>query len=95
LYADHPRDLSRSPTLEDFLRRYGQFIRNCARALKPGGKLAVLMGDYSDREAGFVPLTYHTLCGSLHKVCNVVELIMWRWPRSPGHFCPQPLLDAT
>jgi hypothetical protein len=28
--------------------------------LKPGGKLAILMGDYNDREAGFVPLTYHT-----------------------------------
>jgi SAM-dependent methyltransferase len=59
LYADDPRDLSRSPTLEHFLKRYGQFIRNCARALKPGGKLAVLMGDYSDREEGFVPLTHH------------------------------------
>jgi SAM-dependent methyltransferase len=60
LYADDPRDLSRSPTLEHFLRRYGQFIRNCARALKPGGRLAILMGDYSDREEGFVSLTYHT-----------------------------------
>ena len=60
LYADDPRDLSRSPTLEHFLRRYGQFIRNCARALKPGGRLAILIGDYSDRDAGFVPLTYHT-----------------------------------
>ena len=60
LYADDPRDLSRSPTLEPFPRRYGQFIRNCAKALKPGGKLAVLMGDYSDRDAGFVPLVYHT-----------------------------------
>jgi SAM-dependent methyltransferase len=60
LYADDPRDLSRSPTLEHFLTRYGQFIRNCSRALKPGGKLAILMGDYSDREAGFVPLTFHT-----------------------------------
>jgi hypothetical protein len=60
LYADDPRDLSRCPTLEDFLRRYGQFIRNCAKALKPGGKLAILMGDYSDREAGYVPLVYHT-----------------------------------
>jgi SAM-dependent methyltransferase len=60
LYADDPRDLSRAPTLEHFLRRYGQFIRNCARALRPGGKLAILMGDYSDREAGFVPLVYHT-----------------------------------
>ena len=60
LYADDPRDLSRSPTLEHFLQRYRQFIRNSARALKPGGKLAILMGDYSDRETGFVPLTWHT-----------------------------------
>lgn len=60
LYSDNPLDLSRAPTLESFLRRYGQFIRNCAAALKPAGKLAILMGDYSDKEAGFVPLTYHT-----------------------------------
>ena len=60
LYADDPRDLSRSPTLEHFLLRYRQFIRNSARALKPGGKLASLMGDYSDRDVGFVPLTWHT-----------------------------------
>ena len=60
LYADDPRDLSRSPTLEHFLRRYGQFIRNSARALQPGGKLAILMGDYCDRDEGFVPLTWHT-----------------------------------
>jgi len=60
LYADDPRDLSRAPTLEAFLRCYGLFIRNCARCLKPGGKLVILMGDYSDKEAGFVPLTYHT-----------------------------------
>ncbi len=60
LYALDDRDLSRAPTLEDFLRRYRQFIRNCARSLKPGGKLAILMGDYCDRDEGFVPLTYHT-----------------------------------
>ncbi len=60
LYADDPRDLSRAPTLEEFLRRYGQFVRNCARSLKPGGRLAILMGDYADHGAGFVPLTYHT-----------------------------------
>jgi hypothetical protein len=60
LYADDPRDLSRSPTLEDFLRRYGKFIRNCAGGLRRGGKLAILMGDYNDREAGFTPLVYHT-----------------------------------
>lgn len=60
LYADDPRDLSRAPTLGEFLRRYGRFIGNCERALKPGGKLAILMGDYNDREGGFVPLTFHT-----------------------------------
>ena len=60
LYADDSRDLSRAPTLEAFLRRYGQFIRNCAGSLKRGGKLAILMGDYNDREEGFVPLVYHT-----------------------------------
>lgn len=60
LYANDPRDLSRAPTLDRFLSRYGQFIRNCFHGLKPKGKLAILMGDYSDRETGFVPLTFHT-----------------------------------
>jgi hypothetical protein len=60
LYADDPRDLSRTASLDEFLRRYGQFIRNCARSLAPRGKLAILMGDYSDREEGFVPLVYYT-----------------------------------
>ncbi len=60
LYADDPRDLSREPTLEGFLTRYGQLIRSCAHALVAGGRLAVLMGDYTDREAGYVPLVFHT-----------------------------------
>src|SRR5438105_13327189 len=60
LYANDPRDLSRAPTLEAFLDRYRLLIENCAGALVPGGKLAILMGDYSDRTAGFVPLVYWT-----------------------------------
>lgn len=60
LYTDDPRDLSRTPTLEAFLTRYRQLIGNCARSLAERGRLAILMGDYSDREAGFVPLVYHT-----------------------------------
>jgi SAM-dependent methyltransferase len=59
-YTHDTRDLSNAPTLDAFLVRYGQFIRNCADVLTPGGKLAILMGDYSDREAGFCPLVYHT-----------------------------------
>jgi hypothetical protein len=60
LYTDDPRDLSRAPTLADFLEGYQRLIANAAEALMPGGKLAVLMGDYCDREAGFVPLVYYT-----------------------------------
>jgi hypothetical protein len=60
LYCNDPRDLSRTPTLEVFLDRYALAIAHCAHVLKPAGKLAILMGDYCDREAGFVPLTYHT-----------------------------------
>jgi hypothetical protein len=60
LYTSDPRDLSRAPTLGAFLERYQLLIENCAGALVEGGKLAVLMGDYCDHEAGFVPLTYHT-----------------------------------
>jgi hypothetical protein len=60
VYSDDPRDLSTAPTIGDFLRRYRTLLANCARVLNPGGILAVLMGDYSDREVGFVPLVYHT-----------------------------------
>lgn len=73
-YTADPRDLSNSPTLSEFLSRYEQLIRNCAWALVPGGKLAILMGDYSDREEGFVPLVYHTkrLCfeAGLQQACT-------------------------
>jgi hypothetical protein len=60
LYTSDPRDLSRTPTLATFLDRYRQLIDTAAGTLAPGGRLAILMGDYSDREAGFVPLVYHT-----------------------------------
>lgn len=60
LYTEKTGDLSRLPTLDEFLEAYGTFIRNCADILPTGGKFAVLMGDYCDRETGFVPLTFHT-----------------------------------
>ncbi|HQU45915.1 MAG TPA: hypothetical protein PK867_24080, partial [Pirellulales bacterium] len=44
----------------DFLIRYGFLIENCARVLTPSGHLAILMGDYEDRDAGYCPLVYHT-----------------------------------
>lgn len=60
IYTGTTADLSSCPSLELFLRRYELLIQNLTKVLKPGGKLAILMGDYSDREAGFVPLVYHT-----------------------------------
>lgn len=60
LYAVDPRDLSRTATLDEFLELYGRAIANCAATLKRGGHLAILMGDYIDRDEGFVPLTWHT-----------------------------------
>jgi hypothetical protein len=60
LYADNTKDLSRAPTLEAFLERYALALAHSAHVLKPGGKLAVLMGDYTDTKQGFLPLTYHT-----------------------------------
>lgn len=60
LYSIDSRDLSREPTLEAFLLRYEQLIRSCAQAVTPGGHLTVLMGDYTDKEAGYVPLVYYT-----------------------------------
>jgi hypothetical protein len=60
VYNSDTRCLSQSPTLDAFLDRYALFITNTARRLAPDGKFAILMGDYSDREAGFCPLVYHT-----------------------------------
>jgi hypothetical protein len=58
--AADDRDLSRTPTLDALLDRYRQLIATAAGTLVSSGRLAILMGDYHDREAGFVPLVYHT-----------------------------------
>lgn len=60
LYAADEGDLSRATTLDSFLDRYAAFIGAAAAVLADGGRFAVLMGDYCDRDAGFVPLVYHT-----------------------------------
>ena len=60
LYANDERNLSRTPNLDAFLVRYRQLLATAAGTLVPGGHLAVLMGDYNDRDEGFIPLVYHT-----------------------------------
>jgi hypothetical protein len=78
LYADDARDLSRSPTCDAFLERYELLLANCTRAVKQAGIVAVLMGDYQDREAGFVPLTYQTkrlafACGLVQHATDIIR----------------------
>lgn len=60
VYSDHPSDLSTAPTLDAFLCRYERFIGAVTDGLLPGGHFAILMGDYNDRDHGFVPLVFHT-----------------------------------
>jgi hypothetical protein len=60
IYSDDPRDLSNALDLPHFLQRYEKLLTNCRNVLVPRGRLAVLMGDYADREAGFCPLVFHT-----------------------------------
>ncbi len=76
-YSDDPRDLSNAATLKSFLERYGRLIRNCASMLVPGGRMAILMGDYSDRDEGFCPLVYHTkrLCFEAGLKQTVTEIV--------------------
>jgi hypothetical protein len=60
LYTDDIRDMSNTLTLQEFLLQYAALIYQLKRAMTDGGKLAILMGDYEDREDGYCPLVYHT-----------------------------------
>jgi hypothetical protein len=74
IYSDNVDDMSCAPSLDEFLKSYGIFIREGARLLSAGGRFAILMGDYSDREAGFVPLTHYTkqlaFAAGLQRACT-------------------------
>lgn len=59
-WGDDPRCLANAPTLDEFLRRLRNVIRNCAKSLKPDGVLAILMGDF--REKGqYLALPFRTM----------------------------------
>lgn len=57
VYNDDPRCLSRAPTLDAFFARMRLVLRNCRRVLTKRGKIAVLIGGYSDRGV-FQPLPH-------------------------------------
>jgi len=87
LYTENQGHLSRRQTLNDFLSSYRSFIQNCVGRLSPNGKLVVLMGDYIDRQAGFVPLTHYTkriaLAEGLRQSCT--DIIRFSYGLSSSH----------
>ena len=86
-YTDNPLDLSYCPTIELFLSRYYALILQASDNLRPGGHLAILMGDYEDRDAGFVPLVYHTqrLCFAAGLRQRCTQIIRFSHGASSSH----------
>jgi hypothetical protein len=76
-YTEYSRDLSNCESLDAFLGRYREFIQHCKGVLNDRGHLAILMGDYEDREAGYIPLVYHTqrLCFDVGLKQNCTQII--------------------
>jgi hypothetical protein len=74
VYSDDARDMSACPTLRQFCDCLTRLLASCAKVLAHDGKLALLMGDYTDRHVGFVPLVYHSkrICYAtgLRQVCT-------------------------
>lgn len=59
-YNDDPRCLSNAPSLDAFLNRMQLVLRHCKTVLTPRGKIAVLIGGYSDR-GRYQPLPHLTV----------------------------------
>jgi SAM-dependent methyltransferase len=86
-YTSDPRDMSNAPNLSHFLYRYRNLIANCRDVLAPGGRLAILMGDYADRDAGFCPLVFHTqrICFELNLRQHDTQIIRFSHGASSSH----------
>ena len=63
-YSDDPRCLSNAETIDDFTEMLRNVLRNCMSVLTPGGKIAILMGNYSDH-GRFQPVTHFTMQAAL------------------------------
>jgi hypothetical protein len=76
-YTDNQWDLSACPSLGAFLNRYYLLLLRCKSVLANGGHMAILMGDYEDREEGFVPLVFNTqrICFEIGLKQNHTQII--------------------
>jgi len=65
-YNDDPRCLSRAGTLDEFLERMQAVIRNCRDVLTPRGRLAILIGGFSER-GRYMPLAQLTMMRAIEE----------------------------
>ncbi|QDT57211.1 hypothetical protein Pan44_52780 [Caulifigura coniformis] len=79
VYSDDPRCLSNAPTRDDFLDRMQTILRLAKGVLTPNGKIAVLIGNYSDR-GRYQPLSHllveRAIREGLWLACT--EIIRWQ-----------------
>ncbi len=65
-FSDNEKDLSNSPTVEDFTAKFGDVIANFSGLLESGRYLAVVIGDkYTNSE--WVPLGFHVMQETLKR----------------------------
>ena len=74
-YNDDPRCLSSQPTLDAFLDRMQLVLQLSKSVLTPGGKIAVLIGNYSD-QGQYQPLSHllveRAIREGLHMACTEI-----------------------
>jgi hypothetical protein len=80
-------DLSAASDLAAFRGKLSAAVRNCLSVLNPGGRIAILIGDYSDREEGFVSLTHMTkdICNELGLKQACTDIIRFSHGATSGH----------
>lgn len=80
-YGDDPRCMSNAPTLNTFIKQMGDLIDCCASVLSPNGKIAVLMGNYSEH-GRYLPLTYLTMQEAMRRglwpACTEIVRLQYR-----------------
>lgn len=81
VYSDDPRCLSNAPTLAAFVERIGDVLAACDTALADDGRIAVLMGNYSER-GRYQPLTYLTMLRAMQlgfwPACTEIVRLQYR-----------------
>ncbi len=87
-YNDDPRCLSNAATIEEFLSRMQRVIGLCRDVLSESGKIAILIGGYSN-QGRYIPLAPLTLQGAIQEnlwpACT--EIIRLQYGNSSAKKC--------